>query len=261
MRIGEDMERLGYTRTDILGVRLAVEEALVNSIKHGHGYDPQKHVTMLYLINPDRVLFRIKDEGEGFHPGDVPDPTAMENLERPSGRGLLLMRSFLTSVRYSDGGTCVTLCKTPSAPLQTTKPPAGKPAAKTTAKTLVVEDNELARDALKQILLGQGFDVETAEDGRQALNLLRQHTPPDVILLDMLLPVMDGWQFLREFNGLQIQPKPRVVITTGSPGIGRDWAADHGCGGFVRKPVGERELLDEVRRCLNQRAGFSSTQA
>src|SRR5262249_20761313 len=81
-----------YSERDIFSIKLALEEALVNAIKHGNQLDKQKKVRIHYKVTSNRFDVRITDEGGGFDPGDVPDPTAVENLERPSGRGLMLMR-------------------------------------------------------------------------------------------------------------------------------------------------------------------------
>jgi serine/threonine-protein kinase RsbW len=62
-------------------------------------------------LTPESVLVEVEDEGDGFNPESVPDPRDPENLERPSGRGLLLMRHYLTEVRYHGRGNRVTLCK------------------------------------------------------------------------------------------------------------------------------------------------------
>jgi serine/threonine-protein kinase RsbW len=110
------MAGLGFPEKDVFGVRLALEEALVNSVKHGHRNDPTKRVSLRYKVVPDCALVEVEDEGPGFDPGQVPDPTDPDNLERPSGRGLLLMRAYTSWVRHNDRGNCVTLCKYPSAP-------------------------------------------------------------------------------------------------------------------------------------------------
>jgi serine/threonine-protein kinase RsbW len=68
-------------------------------------------VQLRYYVDPDRIVFMVRDEGCGFRPADVPDPTADENLERPSGRGLMLMQSYMTKVRYSETGNEVWLLK------------------------------------------------------------------------------------------------------------------------------------------------------
>jgi serine/threonine-protein kinase RsbW len=96
---------------DLFSIKLALEEALVNAIKHGNQYDPSKSVRISYQLHPDRFSIQITDEGEGFDPEDVPDPTAVENLERPCGRGLMLMKHYMTDIRYHGSGNSVSLSK------------------------------------------------------------------------------------------------------------------------------------------------------
>jgi serine/threonine-protein kinase RsbW len=93
-----------FSEKVIYGIRLAVEEALVNAIKHGNQMDRAKRVQVRYTINPQHFLVEIEDEGPGFQPDDVPDPTAPENLERPCGRGLLLMRAYMTECEFIGKG-------------------------------------------------------------------------------------------------------------------------------------------------------------
>ena len=100
-----------YGDRDIFSIKLALEEALVNAIKHGNQMDPDKRVTVSYTVAADRFDIRIADEGPGFNPADVPDPTAPENLERPCGRGLLLIRNFMNAVEYHGKGNVVTMWK------------------------------------------------------------------------------------------------------------------------------------------------------
>jgi len=87
-----------YGEREIFCIKLALEEALVNAIKHGNQMDRNKKVHISYQVLPGRFDIQITDEGDGFDPGDVPDPTAVENLERPCGRGLMLMRHYMTEV-------------------------------------------------------------------------------------------------------------------------------------------------------------------
>ena len=110
-RIVRLLEDLQYSDRDVFGVRLALEEALVNAIKHGNGMDPQKQVRIGCRVGADRVYIEIEDEGEGFDPEDVPDPTAVENLERPCGRGIMLMRAFMSRIEYNKTGNRVILEK------------------------------------------------------------------------------------------------------------------------------------------------------
>jgi serine/threonine-protein kinase RsbW len=105
------MAGLAYPRRDILGVRLALEEALANALKHGHRGDPAKAARVRYRVTANEVTAEVADEGPGFDPGRVADPRAEENLGRPCGRGLLLMRHYMTWVRFNDRGNAVTLCK------------------------------------------------------------------------------------------------------------------------------------------------------
>ena len=110
-RIVSRLESLEYSMRDVFGVRLALEEALVNAIKHGNGLDPDKTVRVNCLIEDDLLRVEIEDQGPGFNMGDVPDPTAEENLERPCGRGIMLIKSFMTSVEYNAKGNRVVLEK------------------------------------------------------------------------------------------------------------------------------------------------------
>lgn len=100
-----------FSDRDIFAVKLAVEEAVVNAIRHGNQLDPQKKIRIAYQVTEDAFLIRICDEGCGFDPDAVPDPTHEANLEKPSGRGLLLMRYYMTEVHFLDGGTTVVMCK------------------------------------------------------------------------------------------------------------------------------------------------------
>lgn len=96
---------------EVFSVRLALEEALVNAIKHGNQMDRDKPVRVCYRLLPDRFEVHITDQGQGFDPADVPDPTAVENLERPCGRGLMLMRHYMSEVQYNDRGNSVSMVK------------------------------------------------------------------------------------------------------------------------------------------------------
>src|SRR5437879_3742452 len=77
-----------FSEKEIFSIKLALEEALVNAIKHGNQFDRSKKVRIAYNVLPERFDICITDEGCGFDPTEVPDPTAIENLERPCGRGL-----------------------------------------------------------------------------------------------------------------------------------------------------------------------------
>jgi len=114
-RIQEEIERrlkeCHYSEREIFSVKLALEEALVNAIKHGNQFDSNKKVRIAYTIKPERFDIHITDEGCGFNPTEVPDPTAVENLERPCGRGLMLMRYYMNEVYFSPSGNSVFMTK------------------------------------------------------------------------------------------------------------------------------------------------------
>jgi serine/threonine-protein kinase RsbW len=114
--IAEALRASAYTEHDIFAIMLALEEALVNAIKHGNQLDLDKHVFVSYTVTADRFDIRITDEGPGFNPEEVPDPTAIENIERPCGRGLLLMRGFMTEVQYHGKGNTVSMSKIKNGP-------------------------------------------------------------------------------------------------------------------------------------------------
>jgi serine/threonine-protein kinase RsbW len=105
------MEAAGYSEKDRFSVRLALDEALANGIKHGNQYDRSKWVWLRYRVTAKAVRAEVEDQGPGFDPGEVPDPLAPENLERFSGRGLFLMRAYMTSVRHNQRGNCIVMCK------------------------------------------------------------------------------------------------------------------------------------------------------
>jgi serine/threonine-protein kinase RsbW len=103
------MERAGYASADRFAVRLALEEAVVNAVKHGHGYDLGKQVCIWWLVAPSGVTFVVHDEGPGFDVTQVPDPRRLENLERPCGRGLFLIGAFMSWLRFYGCGNCLAM--------------------------------------------------------------------------------------------------------------------------------------------------------
>ncbi len=87
---------------DVLSnLSLAISEALSNAMVHGNKLDPNKDVTVSIRISRDDLVLSIKDQGEGFDPKSVPDPTIPENILKDSGRGIHIMRSFIDKVFYN----------------------------------------------------------------------------------------------------------------------------------------------------------------
>jgi len=110
-QIEEALQACQYSEHDIFSIKLALEEALVNAIKHGNQMDPDKRVSIHYGVTPEQFQIEIVDEGPGFNPEDVPDPTSEENIERPCGRGLHLIKHFMTEVAYRGRGNVVWMTK------------------------------------------------------------------------------------------------------------------------------------------------------
>lgn len=103
--IEEIRDTLGF-KDDVYGnVMIAVTEAVNNSIYHGNRGDAGKKVKVhCASINQYRILVAVEDEGTGFDPGSLPDPTAPENLENPGGRGVFLMRHLSDEIRFENQG-------------------------------------------------------------------------------------------------------------------------------------------------------------
>ncbi len=110
-QITERLVATGWRASELFGVRLAIEEAVVNAIKHGNQHDPHKRVHVTCTLTAERFWIRIADEGPGFDPEAVPDCTLDENLTKPSGRGVKLMQHYMTRVEYNKAGNCVEMEK------------------------------------------------------------------------------------------------------------------------------------------------------
>ncbi len=110
-KIVESAVRAGYNSQCAFAIKLALEEAMINAIKHGNRLDPSKSVHLAWRITPERAEIFIEDEGTGFDRQGVPDPTADENIEKCSGRGILLIEAYMNSVAYDRGGRRVRMVK------------------------------------------------------------------------------------------------------------------------------------------------------
>ena len=110
-RILDGVTRLGFNSQSQFAIKLALEEGLINAIKHGNRLDPKKKVHIEARLTPEQCEIIIEDEGVGFERTDVPDPTLEENLDKCSGRGILLMEAYMNSVHWSNGGRRVKMIK------------------------------------------------------------------------------------------------------------------------------------------------------
>lgn len=107
----EQAQAAGYSEGVCFAIRLALGEALINAVKHGNRFDPAKKIKVCAEVSRRRASVSVADEGEGFDPAAVPDPTADENLEKPCGRGIMLMRTYMDEVVYNPRGNEVRITK------------------------------------------------------------------------------------------------------------------------------------------------------
>ena len=110
-QILQDLEKNGFRGHNFFAINLALEEALTNAIRHGNQLDPSKKVRVEWQVTPQRAEIVIEDEGSGFKRDSVPDPTCEANLEKCSGRGILLIESYMSRVTWDRGGRRVRMIK------------------------------------------------------------------------------------------------------------------------------------------------------
>lgn len=102
---------VGFDEDAFFAVKLALDEAVTNAIKHGNKLDPRKQVEVMAVVTTQRAQIEVRDEGPGFDRRRVPDPTAEENLDKCSGRGLLLIEAYMSSVSWSEDGRTICMTK------------------------------------------------------------------------------------------------------------------------------------------------------
>ncbi len=110
-QILQKLRDLGWEDKVLFGIHMALEESISNAIRHGNKEDPLKKVLVDCELGSTRFWAKVCDQGEGYDPGEVPDCRDAENLEQPGGRGLALIRAYMTHVEHSSCGCCVTMEK------------------------------------------------------------------------------------------------------------------------------------------------------
>ena len=112
--VSEFLSRAGVSEDIAFGIDMAVREAVTNAVIHGNKLDEKKFVELSLRTLPNAIEISVHDQGPGFNPEAVPDPTAQENILKASGRGIFFMRSFMDEVDWSirpGGGTTVRMLK------------------------------------------------------------------------------------------------------------------------------------------------------
>ena len=104
-----ELEARHWSRNDRFCIQLAVHEALINAIEHGNCGDHEKNIHVVAQISPRIFRVEITDQGPGFDPQSLPDPTDCAHLECSGGRGVLLMRAFMSRVFFNPPGNHVVL--------------------------------------------------------------------------------------------------------------------------------------------------------
>jgi serine/threonine-protein kinase RsbW len=106
----------GWEGSDLFRIQMAIEEAMVNAIEHGNKRDQSKKVHVVFRVGPENVTMIISDEGSGFDHRNLADPTADDLVDKPRGRGVMLMRELMTEAIYNESGNQVTMVKVRSTP-------------------------------------------------------------------------------------------------------------------------------------------------
>jgi two-component system, cell cycle response regulator DivK len=123
------------------------------------------------------------------------------------------------------------------------------------AKILLVEDNEMNRDMLSRRLQRKGFEVEMATDGRQGVTMA-QAAPYDLILMDMSLPEIDGWEAARQLRAAPTtQRVPIIALTAHAMSGDREKAIEAGCDDYDTKPIELDRLLGKMQALLDRNHG------
>ena len=109
--IMRELSACKFSEDEIFAVKLALEEALANAIKHGCCNDRSRKITIRYAVSPAKAVIIVRDEGCGFSPSAIPDPTTPEHLPKPDGRGILLIKAYTDEVTFRDQGREVRFVK------------------------------------------------------------------------------------------------------------------------------------------------------
>lgn len=102
---------LPFSQEEVFKIKLALEEALSNAIRHGNKLNPDLSVRVSLMADEEKLVMEVRDEGDGFDAARVPDPTFGPNKEKPSGRGIFLMRSLMDTAEYEEGGCVIRMTK------------------------------------------------------------------------------------------------------------------------------------------------------
>jgi len=106
-----DKIKIYFRDEDIVNVRLSLEEALVNAMKHGNKMNPDLPVEVYVEVEDKKLVIKVRDQGEGFDFNKLPNPTLDENIKKTSGRGIFLIKNLMDRVEFFDCGRGIKMVK------------------------------------------------------------------------------------------------------------------------------------------------------
>lgn len=109
--ISKKVFSLTKSKDESFKVKLALEEALTNAMRHGNAFDKNKQVLVKIQADQKMITMDVRDEGKGFDFSNLADPTSPENVNRPSGRGVFLIRSLMTKTEFYAGGSGIKMTR------------------------------------------------------------------------------------------------------------------------------------------------------
>ncbi len=109
--VAQSLAAADWPEEGVFAVRMGLDEAVANAVKHGNRGDESKRVGVEMRLYPDSIELKVRDQGEGFNPASVPDPTCCDFIERPHGRGVMLIHVYMNEVHYAPKGNEVTMVR------------------------------------------------------------------------------------------------------------------------------------------------------
>lgn len=251
--------------TELFRIVTALKEAILNAIDHGNleldsslreedggaafyelarerlTQEPYRYrkITVTSRVSPEQLAYVIRDEGPGFDPDTLPDPSDPENILRAHGRGLMLIRSFMDDVVLNEKGNQITLIKYRQSTQDdiTDEPPLLQTARN--LKILMAEDSVMNQVLAKSLLERAGHVVTIASNGVEAVHISATHIF-DLILMDLEMPEQDGLSATREIRerekttGLYV---PIVAMSAHDADDDVGNCKEAGMQGHIAKPV------------------------
>lgn len=236
-----DRERLTQILDNLIG----------NAVKFT---DEGGEVTVRCRSKPNEVVVSIEDTGVGIAPQHLPhifdrfwSGGADENNRNGHGLGLFIVKALVEAQggrieAHSTPGEGSTFRFT--VPRTGTERPASSPARR---RVLLVDDDDAFRHEVREILTGQGFEIAVATNGEEALDWLEDNGPPALVLLDLMMPVMSGWELYTEMQTDPVWASVPVVVVTSADNA-RVQPLQSQVDACLAKPVGLRELIDTVEQ-------------